>query len=116
MTTADVGAPNRTGASSARPERCLISVEPIAAGASPRMIRLPSTFTLLDPASGWAAIATGSGVAAVLGKVAVKIAAVSARQAVSAVERVIRMGGTSGAVKACAPNVTHKHLFCIARE
>jgi hypothetical protein len=52
----------------------------------------------------------------VLGKVAVKIAAVSARQAVSAVERVIRMGGTSGAVKACAPNVTHKHLFCIARE
>ncbi|WP_198681770.1 hypothetical protein [Kribbella rubisoli] len=37
--------------SSARPVRWLISAEPIAAGASPRMIRPPSTRTLLDPAT-----------------------------------------------------------------
>jgi hypothetical protein len=55
-------------------------------------------------------------VAAALGKVAVKIAAATAKQAASAAGRLVRMGGTSGAVKACAPNVTHKHLFCIARE
>jgi hypothetical protein len=74
---------------------------------------------LLDPAIGWAATATGSVGAAVLCKVAVKIASVAARQAVSWAGRVIRMGGYlrggEGELRG-SPNVTNEHAFCIARE
>ena len=44
------------------PERWLILMDPVAAGASPRMMRLPSALTLVEPAAGFAASFWGADV------------------------------------------------------